>query len=36
VDVDLGSIAKIFEGEVNILLREKVERQPLKKNVKCA
>jgi wobble nucleotide-excising tRNase len=31
VDVDHGSIAKIFEGEVNSLLRGKKERQPSKK-----
>jgi len=28
VDVDLGSIAKIFEREVNNLWKEKEERQP--------
>jgi len=28
VDVDLGSIAKIFEREVNNLLKGKEERQP--------
>jgi hypothetical protein len=31
VDADHGSIVKIFEREVNSLLRRKEERQPLKK-----
>ncbi len=31
MDADHGSIVKIFEREVNSLLRRKEERQPLKK-----